>query len=56
MEVEELKLGMYGLCMQSYGRLLEAVLSDFKVTFRHWEEKLRKAARNIRIIVLWLRR
>ena len=26
---------MYGFSMQSYGGLLEAVVSDFKVTFRH---------------------
>jgi len=35
MEAEGLKLGMYGLCMQSYGGLLELVVSDFKVTFGH---------------------
>jgi hypothetical protein len=39
MEVEGLKLGMYGLSMQSYGGLLEAVVSDFKVTFRHLVEE-----------------
>jgi len=35
MEVEGLKLGMCGLSVQSYGGLLEAVVSDFKVTFRY---------------------
>jgi hypothetical protein len=34
-----LKLGMYGLSMQSYGGLLEAVVSDFIVTFRHLGEE-----------------
>lgn len=35
MEIEGLKLGMCRLSLQSYGWLLEAVVSDFKVTFRY---------------------
>lgn len=45
-----MKLGLCGLSVQSYGGLLEAVVSYFKVAFRYLGGEAEETTSNIRII------